>query len=201
MAILKNNALVITSLLVAAALVCLGVGLRLLAVSSKLVAPTEVIDNSHLLASMTIGGGVVVFLLATVALLVARRSTLAAGRRHDPQPQTLSLVAIQEWSRELAGIRDDMRRDLADTAVDTEIQHHLVEVPDAWQPTAQYLIADDGQSADPLADLRRTRGRLIKAARRVDIIVQSINETATTPDLPTTSTKGDKHWWRWWKFR
>ncbi len=197
----KNNAVVITTLLAVAAMVCLGVGLRLLAVSGEMVVPTDITTHARLAALLSIGGGLVVFLLGTVALLAARRGTIAAGRPPTPPPASLDLVDIREWSRELADLRDDMQRDLAEVTAQPEILEVELEVPASWRPEAQYLISDTGEPADPLADLKRTRDQLMEAANRVDAIVQSINESTLTDKSSTASPRQGHQKRPWWKFR
>lgn len=195
----KNNALLIATLLTVAALVCLGVGVRLLIVGGDVLVPARSLTSARLVAGLTIGGGVVVFLLATVALLAARRYAVAA-QLAAPLPEDLTLVDIREWSRELEDIRDDLRRDVAPVSSETEIQTAELTVPGSWRPDGQYLLTDDGRATDPQADLKRTRDHLMEAAARVDLIVQSINETTAMPP-PGTATGGVRAWLRRWRTR
>jgi len=200
MAVPRNNALRIATVLAVAALVCLGVGVRLLAASGDVLLPANTISGTRLVASLTIGGGVVVFLLATVALLAARRYAVMASQQSEPLPADLTLVDIREWSRELEDIRDDLRRDGDQTAT-VDVVHHQLTVPDSWRRTNRYLLADNGRPADPLADLKRTRDQLIEAAERVDLIVQSINETTEGPSFSDSTRQSRRPWFRWWNRR
>lgn len=195
----QNNPLLIATLLTVAALVCLGTGVRLLIVGGDALVPTSALPSARLVAGLTLGGGVVVFLLATVALLAARRFAVAA-QGTVPLPEDLTLIDIREWSRELEEIRDDLRRDVAIDPSEPDVQSVELTVPECWRPDGQYLLTEDGRATDPLADLKRTRDQLMEAAARVDLIVQSINETTATP--PTgTSTGGLRGWLRRWRSR
>ncbi len=203
MAVRKNNPLVTVTLLAVAAFVSLAVGLRLLTVSGDMFGPGQTASGTRFVASMTIGGGIVVFLLGTAALLAARRA-VATGPQAETLPEDLDLVVIRQWSRELRDIRDEMRRDPgaeADPAVPTEVQHHELEIPASWRPDGKYLIAADGRPADPLADLKRTRQHLMDAAHRVDNIVQSIDDTAAGRPVRTPADDRTRRWLRWWRFR
>ncbi len=184
----KNNALVLASLLAAAALICLGVGLRLLAAGSDGPQPTSDIGY---LSTLVIVGGVVIFLLGTIVLLAARRFAVGRSPSSEPLPADLGLLDIREWSRELADIRDDLRGGLAGEMPDPGIELREFEIPNSWQPHGRYVLGDDGRPAYPLADLKRTRDQLLAAATRVDTIVQNINE-ATSNHCDTTIYKTER---------
>lgn len=200
MALFRNNALMIATLLSAAALVCLGVGARLLVVSGDALLPTGSFPGARLVAALTLGGGVVVFLLATVALLAARRYAVMASRHPEPLPEDLTLVDIREWSRELEDIRDDLRRDGEQVATADVVQHQLT-VPQSWRRGNRYLLGNDGRPADSLADLKHSRDQLIEAAERVDLIVQSINEITSGASFPRFARRAGRRWFRRWKRR
>ena len=77
MAFGRNNALVVASLLAVAALVCLLVGTRLLLAGGDGLLFDKTASETRLVAALALIGGLVVFLLGTVALLGARRYALA----------------------------------------------------------------------------------------------------------------------------
>jgi len=197
----KNNAVVIAFLLAMAALICLGVGLRLLMVSRHEVAAIGSESSFPLVPALAIVGGVLIFLLGTIVLLAARRLAVGPVPNPEPLPENLNLLDIQAWGRELEDIRDHLRHDLGPASGSEEIILREIVVPDSWRPEGQYLLRPDGRSADSLAELKRTRDYLMEAATRVDVIVQNINEYVLTKDIPSSYNTPHKHRGFWRLFR
>lgn len=189
----------IATLLAVAALVCLGVGLRLMAASSEAGAWANDGSETRYVGALAIIGGLVVFLLGSIALLAARRFAVTTGRPGTAGPGELNLVDIQQWSHDLEIIRDDMRRDIAIVDSEPQIQYQELEIPASWRPNGQYVLTSTGQPADSLADLKQTRDQLLAAAERVDDIVQSINEVTATCSSTSPSSGVPSTWRRWRK--
>jgi len=197
MAFRKNSAVTVATLLAVAALICLGVGLRLLSASGQEFVPTGTEPTLSFVAVLTIVGGLVVFLLGTIALLAARRFAAGAIRPRAKPP--LDLIEIQDWGRELEDIRDHLRRSHEPKPELTELSMQTIAVPDSWRPEGQYLLRPDGRPSDPLADLKQTRDQLLEAAERVDAIVQNINSLASSSET-TTYYKSTSSWAGFWRF-
>ncbi len=195
----KNNPVIIASVLAAAALVCLGLAARLLIASGEVLNPLDPVVDTRLATLLTIGGGVVVFLIGTVSLLAARRHALTAGRRPKTTPPDLDLVDIRQWTQELDDIRGDLQREVIDAPAALEWERRELTIPTSFRPKGQYLLNGNKRSSDPLADLKRTRDHLLEAAERVDMIVQSINESTSTSCTSTTSDKPQRHRFFWWR--
>ena len=187
----------IATLLAVAALVCLGVGLRLMAASSAATGWTDNGSETRYVGALAIIGGLVVFLLGSIALLAARRFAVSTGRPSPTELGDLNLVDVQQWSHDLEIIRDDMRREVAIVGPEPQIQYQELEIPASWRPEGQYVLTSTGKSADPLADLKQTRDQLLAAAERVDDIVQSINETTANCSHQESSTAKSSPWRRW----
>jgi len=200
MAFGRYNALVVASLLAVAALVCLLVGTQLLLAGGDGLLFDKTASETRLVAALAIIGGLVVFLLGTVALLGARRYALAWPQHHEPAPAELDLIDIRAWGQELAHIRDDLRHDLEAVDAQTEVLFQTWEVPASWRPKNQYLLGDDGQPRDPLADLKQTRDHLMSAAERVDAIVQNINDFTQFCDDQATAGNRRRNWTHWWNY-
>ena len=199
MSLPKNNPLLIASLLAVAALLCLGLALRLLAVSGDILTPMDSATDTRLTTVMTIGGGLVIFLFGTISLLAARRYAMAAGRDGTGEPEAMKLVDIRQWSQELTDLRDDLRRDLEQMPANPEWEFEELTIPASFRPSGKYLLDETGQATDPLADLKRTRDYLLEAAERVDNIVQSINETTLSGSAANNSPAKSRHWFFWWR--
>ncbi len=193
-----NRTFAIATLLALAALVCLGVGMRLMAASDEAVIPITTGSEAHYTGALAIIGGLVVFLLGSIALLAARRFAVSGTGLLNAATNDLNLVDVQQWGHDLEIIRDDMRRDVAIFKTDFTVQHQELEVPPSWQPEGHYVLTNSGLPADPLASLKATRDQLLTAAERVDDIVQSINETTATRFPSSVSPKKDKPWYRPW---
>lgn len=196
----------IATLLTVAALICLAVGARLLVTSAdQFSAVIAGSDGGKFVGTVTLIGGAIVFLLSTVAILVARRFAVAAAIEPDNWSGQLELSSIQEWSRDLANLRDDLRNDLQNdsrreglsTEQELEVEHLTIEVPRSWRARGDYLVGSTGQPLDPLADLRRTREQLMDAATRVDDIVQSINASTSLSGATASSARSRSRWWPW----
>ena len=206
MAVSKNNPVTIASLLAVAALLCLGLSLRLLAASGEVLIPLDPAVDTRLASILTIGGGLLIFLIGTVSLLVARRYALSTGRKPVREPKDLEMIDIrhdiqpdiQRWSAELEDIRDELRRDVVDTPSSLDVEHLQLTIPASFQPEGQYMLSDEGRLDGPLADLTRTRDQLMEAAERVDVIMQSIHGSSSSDD-PTTSSSPRKRKWLFWR--
>jgi len=188
----------IATLLAVAALVCLGVGLRLMAASDEAVIPTSNDSEAHYTGVLAIIGGLVIFLLGAIALLAARRFAVSGPSLASAATNELNLVDVQQWGHDLELIRDDLRRDVAICNPQLQIQHQELELPAAWRPEGQYVLTSSGRPADPLAGLKHTRDQLLVAAERVDDIVQSINETTATHCQTDSFNKKRTFWHRFW---
>ena len=198
----KDNALMIAILLAVAATACLGVGLRLLAISGGEIIPFGETSETHIVAALSIIGGVVVFLLGAIALMGARRFALSPSRPANTEPPDLELIDIQAWGQELADIRDHLRQDLVSTDTEAIVEVQELEIPATWRAKGQYLVDDQGRSQDPLAELKRTRDQLMAAAERVDAIVKSIDDitkTSASRDISKPSISKIPVWFRRWK--
>ncbi|MDX2472914.1 MAG: hypothetical protein QNL91_04340 [Candidatus Krumholzibacteria bacterium] len=199
MSLPKNNPLLIASLLAVAALLCLGLALRLLAVSGDILPSLDPAADTRLTTVLTIGGGIVIFLFGTISLLAARRYAMAAGRNASREPEAMKLVDVRQWSQELTDLRDDLRRDLEQVTANPEWEFEKLTIPASFRPSGQYLLDEVGQATDPLADLKRTRDHLLEAAERVDNIVQSVNESISSGSAATGSPTRSRHWFFWWR--
>jgi len=190
----------IATLLTIAALICLAVGARLLVASgeqaSALVAGS---DGGRFVGTVTLIGGALVFLLSTVAILAARRFAVSATVEPDNWTGHLELTSIQDWSRDLTSLRDDLQREVFAAENELTIEHLEIEVPHSWRAKGDYLLDEAGAALDPLADVKRTRDRLMDAATRVDDIVQSINASTPAPSIAASSARSVRRWWRWWR--
>lgn len=183
--------LLLSTLLAAAAVICLMVGLQLLTAGS-------VDEDLRRTARLAMAGGLAVFVLGTAALLAARRFARGSGGPPADDAVDLQLVDVQNWGRELSEIRDDLRRRSAagpslDSLFDQpgspaiEVQLHAIEVPAGWRPEGRYLNGRGDPDADPVADLKRTRDELLAVAERVDLIVKSIADITVKPCPTSTS--------------
>jgi len=198
----RRNPLLIATLLTVAALVCLAVGSRLLVSAADQAGDwMSGPDGGKFLGTLTVVGGSVVFLLSTIAILAARRYAVAVVNEADDWTGQLELSSIQEWSQDLANLRDDLRRDGHDpdrhsSFENIDVEHIEIEVPSSWRARGQYLLDEYGAPKDPLADLKITRDQLLEAATRVDDIVQSINATTSMVPSGAKNKGAGGRWWR-----
>ncbi|MFT5233389.1 MAG: hypothetical protein ACI9UK_001508 [Candidatus Krumholzibacteriia bacterium] len=199
----RQNPLLIAALLTVAALICLAVGSRLLIAAGDQAGEwMSGTDGGRFVGTLTLIGGAVVFLLSTIAILAARRYALAVDSDAVDWSGQLELTSVQEWSQDLANLRDDLRRkgdefERHASFENVDVDQVEIEVPSTWRAKGRYLVDESGTPKDPLADLKDTRDQLLEAAARVDDIVQSINAT-TSHSTSEAESKGTGP--RWWQF-
>lgn len=199
MATRKDNATIIAALLALAALVCLGIGLRLMAASGQPLPPAGLQSPYQFVATLAIIGGLVIFLLGAIALLAARRYALGNKPLPDTPPLDLDVTEIQDWGRELADVRDILRTTIGPDDSPAAITLQTVEIPTSWRPAENYLLQPNGRPSDSLADHKQTRERLREASERVNVIVQAI-QAANVTDCHSARSKNHPPMRRFWHF-